>query len=394
MSGKNNNPIRCFVCRLAMRPCFVISSNALVKELLNLKCDGDTYNGLKDFFFGLFGTNIMFAEPDDSKEMRKVLVSLIQPQALSNYSHFLEDLVSSWITKDLKSSEPIVLYDKFKNFATMFTLKLFLGLEDAQLEEVGAIATKHWHGIISMPLNVKLSFLMSSSYNKALQAKEQLLQIIEKRLEDGGGCPFLANLAEKSENVMSKEVLMNNVLLFTCALIPKALASLLTSFMDTSLLWHDKFVKNGTISDEALANILLEVMRLWPPFFGGLRVTQKQVDLGEFHVPEGYGIFYSYYAAHRDPLVFEHPEEFMPERWSGANAEDHDKLFGFGGGPHKCIGENLVHDVMKFVCRKLIQHFTWEHLPEPMERNIKCLPVLRPRHLEGVILTPRDPALA
>ena len=66
----------------------------------------------------------------------------------------------------------------------------------------------------------------------------------------------------------------------------------------------------------------ISLIRLWPPFFGGLRVTQTDLHLGDFHVPQGYGIFYSNYFAHRDPTIFSNPEEFMPERWKGANKDD------------------------------------------------------------------------
>ena len=62
-----------------------------------------------------------------------------------------------------------------------------------------------------------------------------------------------------------------------------------------------------------------------------------------------YGIFYANFLAHRDPDVFEKPEDFIPERWNGSNAGDEDKIFGFGSGPHRCIGENLMRDVMQFV---------------------------------------------
>ena len=77
-------------------------------------------------------------------------------------------------------------------------------------------------------------------------------------------------------------------MVFVCALIPKALASILTSFMDTSGLWHEKLVNSeGVMSEENLSNIFLEIVRLWPPFFGGLRVAKEDMDLGSFHVPQG-----------------------------------------------------------------------------------------------------------
>ena len=77
---------------------------------------------------------------------------------------------------------------------------------------------------------------MSSSYRKATEAKEEILKIIEQRLEQKGS-DFLKQVQEKCLNVVDIEFLKNTILLFTCALIPKALASLLTSFVDTSSLW-------------------------------------------------------------------------------------------------------------------------------------------------------------
>ena len=146
----------------------------------------------------------------------------------------------------------------------------------------------------------------------------------------------------------------------------------------------------GSISSEDLTNIFNEVLRLWPPFFGGLRVAKKDIELGNFHVPEGYGIFYANYLAHRDPAVFENPDDFIPERWIGANAGDQGKIFGFGSGPHRCIGENLMLDVLHFVAKSLIKTFNWEHLENPMDRDIKCLPVLRPRQLKPIVLQNRS----
>ena len=69
------------------------------------------------------------------------------------------------------------------------------------------------------------------------------------------------------------------------------------------------------------------------------------------------------------------------------NSNDTDKLFGFGAGSHRCIGENLMMHVLKYVAKYVINNLKWTHSENPMERNIKCLPILRPRHLEPVILT-------
>ena len=45
------------------------------------------------------------------------------------------------------------------------------------------------------------------------------------------------------------------------------------------------------MSEENLSNVFLEIVRLWPPFFGGLRVAKEDMDLGSFHVPQGMLLF-------------------------------------------------------------------------------------------------------
>ena len=131
----------------------------------------------------------------------------------------------------------------------------------------------------------------------------------------------------------------------------------------------------------------MEVLRLYPPFIGGLRVATDDLVLGDYHVPKGYGVMYSYPAAHRDPSVFPDPDVFLPQRWSGVNKNDRDKMFGFGSGPHACIGRKLMWDVLLTVGRKFIEKFDWDHPQYPPE--VKSLPVSRPRYLQPVQLRKR-----
>ena len=32
----------------------------------------------------------------------------------------------------------------------------------------------------------------------------------------------------------------------------------------------------------------MEILRLWPPFLGAYRVTNTDIEVGDFHVPKGY----------------------------------------------------------------------------------------------------------
>lgn len=46
--------------------------------------------------------------------------------------------------------------------------------------------------------------------------------------------------------------------------------------------------ESETIPDEReLRNIFMEILRLWPPFLGAYRVTNTDIEVGDFHVPKG-----------------------------------------------------------------------------------------------------------
>lgn len=166
-------------------------------------------------------------------------------------------------------------------------------------ERISALTTTHWHGIISVPLNVKMPLIMSSGYRKAAEAKDSLLEIIEEKLTQGN-VNFINQL---SESGMDKELVKNHILLFMCALIPKASASVMTNLFESSHLWYDRHVgDDGDVDEAELESLLLEVLRLWPPFVGGLKAVTKEIELGDFHVPKGHCVFYTASMAHREAI--------------------------------------------------------------------------------------------
>jgi cytochrome P450 len=67
------------------------------------------------------------------------------------------------------------------------------------------------------------------------------------------------------------------------------------------------------------------------------------------------------HAIHRDPAVWKHPKEFMPERFEDGKAEG---LFmiPFGMGRRKCPGEALALQTIQMVLATMLQCFEWERV--------------------------------
>jgi cytochrome P450 len=243
-------------------------------------------------------------------------------------------------------------------------------------ENISRLTTTHWHGIVSVPLNVKMPMILSSGYRKAQEAKEKLLDIVEEKIKKGN-VRFVNQLVEAQ---FSDDHVKNHILIFMCALIPKASASLLTNFFESSHLWYDKYVsEDGDIDEDILDTLLMETLRLWPPFIGGLRCATQDFELGPYHVPKGYAVFYNAAMAHRDPDVFPKAEEFVPERWTTFNKNDRDKLFGFGAGVHRCVGEKLIWKFFLRVATRFVKRYRWDPaIFASREKKLKYVPISRP----------------
>jgi len=90
--------------------------------------------------------------------------------------------------------------------------------------------------------------------------------------------------------------------------------------------------------------VVTETLRLFPPVYGLPRVTNQDVTVDGYRVPEGERINVVLYRIQRDPRFFDRPDEFDPDRWTDEFRQSlHDFAYApFGGGPRICIGRQFA----------------------------------------------------
>ena len=81
--GDESGESGAFVVRLALKPTLVLTSNAAVKSFLEDTDPAHFYNGMKDFFFGLFGHSILFADAAEASQLRTILLPLFDSEAVA-----------------------------------------------------------------------------------------------------------------------------------------------------------------------------------------------------------------------------------------------------------------------------------------------------------------------
>ncbi|HSY96382.1 MAG TPA: cytochrome P450, partial [Steroidobacteraceae bacterium] len=90
--------------------------------------------------------------------------------------------------------------------------------------------------------------------------------------------------------------------------------------------------------------VLQEALRLYPPGWLLTRRTLEADELGGYPIAPRTDVFISPYMLHRHPAFWSEAEEFRPERFAGADAQERHRFsyIPFAVGPRHCIGENIA----------------------------------------------------
>ncbi|WP_053978115.1 cytochrome P450 [Mangrovimonas xylaniphaga] len=101
-----------------------------------------------------------------------------------------------------------------------------------------------------------------------------------------------------------------------------------------------------------------ESMRLYPSAWITDRVALEDDTLGEFHIKKGTLLGVSIYEMHRNPMYWDTPEVFNPDRFSEENRKSTAFAYmPFGTGPRLCIGNNFAMFEMILAINAILQKF-------------------------------------
>ncbi len=105
-----------------------------------------------------------------------------------------------------------------------------------------------------------------------------------------------------------------------------------------------------------LDRALRETMRLHPVVPLMIRRAVRPVEYRGRLIPEGAVVFIAPAISHRLPHIFEDPESYRPDRYL-KHPELAGSLHGFGGGPHRGLGEHFADLLAHVALTRLFQQF-------------------------------------
>lgn len=114
--------------------------------------------------------------------------------------------------------------------------------------------------------------------------------------------------------------------------------------------------------------VIKESMRLMPPVWSISRVNWEATEVTGYSFPPGTGAQILIYCVHRNPDIWDKPNEFIPERWAEDSIDDIPKYayIPFGGGPRICIGNSFATMEANLLLATIAQRYRL-HLIEGVE---------------------------
>ena len=365
-----------FKTRILNKPFVFITSQSGVQEVLEDKSDSFE-RCFQDLLSGLFESNIAFLNGSAYNEIHDLIKPVFSPVMLEKYRQDISRITTQFLS-ELELSSPFDLYQTLKQVITEISMFIFIGIDrsDPNFERTKELLTEHWHGLISIPLPIRVPHLFSSGYDKALLAKEQLIAILRAHLSQPPDARHGALAAVDVSKFKSVEEAASNFMLFATAIIPKGITSLLVSFCLQFALPENLHMRAASYDDQYFNCMLKEVQRLFPPFLGTMRNTTKNVRINGYEIPRDYSVVIMTYHVHRDGILFPETDRFIPERWMTMEARNA-KLWTFGGGERTCLGKHLSQMIISDCAKALRDNFIWEILPG-QDFSYKWIPVSRP----------------
>ena len=140
---------------------------------------------------------------------------------------------------------------------------------------------------------------------------------------------------------------------------------------------------------EYTERVLSESMRLYPPAWCFERQAVEADEIGGYAIPAGTTIAICPYVLHRNPVYWENPQTFDPDRFLPDRSTDRSRFayLPFGDGPRICIGKGFAMMEAKIVLAMVANAF---RVGLPGDDHVALDPriTLRPRRGLRLTLTP------
>ena len=135
--------------------------------------------------------------------------------------------------------------------------------------------------------------------------------------------------------------------------------------------------------------VIHETLRVRPPAPFTARVAAQPFPIGGYLVDTGTRIVVHIVAINRNPRIYEHPNEFRPERFLGTRPETY-AWVPFGGGVKRCLGAAFSMRELITMLHTLLREGEFSAVDDKPERIVRRSIMLAPRYGTRVRFRPLE----
>lgn len=334
----------------------------------------------------------------EHQQMRSLVLQAFSRKALEVYVPIIERTTSAYLKK-WEQEVHFAWVSEFKKLSASICMRLFTGGEpQAPSDDLAQTLDRFLAGLTALPVN-----LPWTTYGRALQSRDRLLQIIDVAISRHRGqrsddmlTELLDAKAQDGSELKEEQLRAQMLHMFFAAYggIYRVLTLLCMSLAQNPGMMERgrdevlQYAPEGSLGLGELAKLTFldqvtrEVRRSNRIFASSfpMRVTEP-FEFQGYHVPKDWKAMGGIYTTMQDSRVFAHAEQFDPDRFGPDRAEDRQHENSYvpqGGGPmegHRCPAEDLTTTLMKVVGALLLRNYTWELPPQNLKLDNQSSPM-------------------
>jgi len=364
----------------AERPTFTLFKYSDVMAVLRDAkrfTSGFIAEGLGAFFDGLILTGM---DGDEHKKAR----ALLQPI-------FMPDVVNTW--RDTKM-DPIIRNEylipmqkegkaDLMEFALYFPIRLIyslIGFPEDDPEKVQQVAAWSLAILAGPQVTPEKAAQARKTAMEAAQSlydavKEAVVEVRKKGAEGGDLISRLIRAEYEGRQLDDHEITT-----FVRSLLPAAGETTTRTFgsLMTLLLERPEVLERVRADRSLIGKAIDEAVRLEPVATFKVRQTSEDLEIGGLQIPKGAMVQCIVASANRDEDIYENSEEYIIDRKVKPS-------FGFGFGPHMCIGQFIAKTEMIVALNAILDLFPNIRLDPDMPKPVISGAQLRGPHEVHVV---------
>lgn len=328
-----------------------------------------------------FHRGIMLLDFEEHRDHRRIMQQAFTRSALDGYLTLMRPGISRTVTS-WPTAAGFPFYTAVKKLLLDQAAEVFVG---AVLGAEADRLSSDFHDTVCGGQAMIRADVPGGTWARGLRARERLERYFAAQIPDrraGTGADLFSMMcrsrSEDGDSLSDADIVNHMIFLLMAAHDTSAIAiSMLVYELGRNLRWQDALRDEADAGDGlGLADLdgayplldaaFKEILRMYAPAGTLFRQTVTDTEVCGHYIPRRTQVAINVYASMRLADWWPDPDRFDPGRFLGGGdaAAVHRYAFApFGGGVHKCIGQQFADMNVKLVMHQLLRHFRWRVAP-------------------------------